>query len=90
MLDPIESTFGIAAASLLQMPFLLPNQQHRKHWWNGGHLICDQCVACVDVQIINKQEPRKVEMLSEEERMEKQVESIGFISLCAAGSLFNC
>jgi len=28
----------------------------------------------VDVQIVNKQEPRKVEMLSEEEKLEKQVE----------------
>jgi len=35
---------------------------------------------CSAVQIINKPEPRKVEMLSEEEKMERQVE-IGVISV---------
>jgi len=49
----------------------------------------DQSNACVDVQIINKQEPRKVEMLSEEEKMEKQVEFVGIYLTVWSGIIFT-
>lgn len=40
-------------------------------------VIVDNRNVSIDVQIINKPEPRKVEHLTEEEKLERQVQAVG-------------